>query len=249
MTLDVNIEALVKGGGREFRLAAEFSSSASSMVLFGPSGSGKTLTLMVLAGLLAPVRGHIKVCGRTLYDSASGVDLPAREREMGLLFQDYALFPHLTVRDNVAFGLRRRLFGFSRLTREQSERVDELLDACGIASLAGHRPHQISGGQRQRAALARALATEPRMLLLDEPFAALDQPLRARMREELCRTRERVGIPMVMVSHDPQDVDVFADCLVAFGHGKVMETLDYTARLAAGATSQSILGPLFETAN
>jgi len=240
--LDVEITARVGGGGG-FGLQASFSAAASSVVLFGPSGSGKTLTLMALAGLLRPERGRIAVEGRALFDSAAGVDLPARRRGVGMVFQDYALFPHLTLRGNVAFGLRGALPG--RPDREAARRVEELIVMCGLAGLEERRPHELSGGQRQRAALARALAPRPGLLLLDEPFAALDQPLRARMRAELIRIREAVGVPMVMVTHDPQDVEAFAETLVAFGHGRVREVLDWRARRASGESPEEILGPLF----
>ncbi len=248
MILKVDIDARVGDGGG-FALHAAFSAAASSVVLFGPSGSGKTLTLMALAGLLTPVRGRIEVEGRVLYDSATGVNLPARQRGVGLVFQDYALFPHLTLFDNVAFGLRQGTLGalVGRLSPEATARVVELLAICGLNGLEKRRPHELSGGQRQRAALARALAPRPKLLLLDEPFAALDQPLRARMRAEVARIREAVGVPMVMVTHDPQDVEAFAQTLVAFGHGRVREVLDWLARRAAGETPEAILGPLFES--
>lgn len=245
MILDIDLDARV-GNGSGFALHAAFASSSSAVVFFGPSGSGKTLTLLALAGLLRPVRGRIAVEGRTLFDAAAGIDVPARQRGVGMVFQDYALFPHLTLRDNVAFGLRRGPLG--RLAREDARRVEELIFICSLSGLEGHRPHELSGGQRQRAALARALAPQPRLLLLDEPFAALDQPLRARMRAEVARIREAVGVPVVMVTHDPADVEAFAETLVAFGHGRVREVLDWRARRATGESPESILGPLFEAA-
>ena len=245
MILDIDINVRVGNGGG-FALHAAFAAASTAVVFFGPSGSGKTLTLLALAGLLRPVRGRIAVEGRTLFDAAAGIDVPARKRCVGMVFQDYALFPHLTLLDNVAFGLRSGPFG--RLALEDVRRVDELVAICGLSGLEGQRPHELSGGQRQRAALARALAPRPELLLLDEPFAALDQPLRARMRAEVARIREAVGVPVVMVTHDPQDVEAFADTLVAFGHGRVREVLDWRARRASGDAPEAILGPLFETA-
>lgn len=242
MILDIDIEARVGGAGG-FALRAAFAADATSVVLFGPSGSGKTLTLMALAGLLRPASGRIAVEGRTLYDSVSRIDVPARRRQVGVVFQDYALFPHLTLRGNVAFGLRK---AFSRrLSREDAAQVDALIAICGLAGLEHRRPHELSGGQRQRAALARALAPKPKLLLLDEPFAALDQPLRARMRDEVLRIQTAVDVPMVMVTHDPQDVEVFAQTLVVFGQGRVREVLDWRQRRAAGETPETILEPLF----
>jgi len=240
-TISIDIDTRVTAPGAEFRLQARFDAPGRRIALFGPSGSGKSLTLMSLAGLLRPHSGRIEVCGRTFLDTASGVNVPARKRNIGMLFQDYALFPHLTVRDNVSFGLKP-IFG--PLKAAHRERVDELLELCGLTALAGQRPAQISGGQRQRTALARALAPSPDLLLLDEPFTALDQPLRERMRAELFDILERFDLPMVMVSHDLEDVDHFAQTLVAFGHGRVLSVIDYEARRKLENPRQ-ILDPLF----
>ena len=246
MFVECRVVARLLGAGTSFNLDVDFASSASSIVLFGPSGSGKSLTLLALAGLLKPDSGRISVQGKTLFDHQNGVNVPAKQRRVGFVFQDYALFPHLTVRENVAFGLKRP---FRPLGQEERRRVDDLMELVGIAPLTSRRPHQISGGQRQRTALARALAPNPELLLLDEPFTALDQPLRAKMREELTRIRERFNVPMVMVSHDLADVDVFAQTLVAFGHGRVLEVLDYRERRSGGESAGGILTPLFDAAN
>jgi molybdate transport system ATP-binding protein len=246
MFVECRIVARLYGAGTSFNLDVDFAASSSSIVLFGPSGSGKSLTLLALAGLLKPDSGRITVQGKTLFDHHNGVNVPAKQRRVGFVFQDYALFPHLTVRDNVAFGLKRP---FRPLGAEEQHTVDDLLELFGIVSLAGRRPHQISGGQRQRTALARALAPSPELLLLDEPFTALDQPLRAKMREELARIRERFNVPMVMVSHDLADVEAFAQTLVAFWHGRALEVLDYQERRVGGESSEDILTPLFDAAN
>lgn len=243
-TITCDIEARVTAPGSEFHLRTSFRAHGNRIALFGPSGSGKSLTLMALAGLLTPRKGRITARGRIFFDSEASVNIPARKRRIGMLFQDYALFPHLCVRDNVAFGLKP-LFGPPRAAHRQ--RVEELLELCGISDLAAQRPGQISGGQRQRTALARALATEPDLLLLDEPFAALDQPLRQRMRTELSAILERFDLPMVMVSHDLDDVEHFAQTLITFGHGRVLEVIDY-ARRRATESPGAILDPLFQAA-
>ncbi|WP_045220115.1 ATP-binding cassette domain-containing protein [Desulfonatronum thioautotrophicum] len=246
MFVECRAVASLSGAGTSFNLDVDFTADSSSIVLFGPSGSGKSLTLLALAGLLKPASGRIIIHGKTFFDHRTGVNIPAQKRRVGFVFQDYALFPHLTVWDNVAFGLKRL---FRPLNREQRQKVNDLLELFGIGSLAHRRPHQISGGQRQRTALVRALAPDPSLLLLDEPFTALDQPLRAKMREELARIQERFNVPMVMVSHDLADVDAFAETLVAFGHGRVLEVLNYRKRRSGGESATDILTPLFEAAN
>lgn len=243
-TISCDIDTRVTAPGAEFRLRARFEAPGRRIALFGPSGSGKSLTLLALAGLLKPHAGRIAVRDRVFFDAAAGVNVPARKRNVGMLFQDYALFPHLTVRDNVSFGLKPV---FGPLRPAHRERVDELLELCGLAALAGQRPAQISGGQRQRTALARALATGPDLLLLDEPFTALDQPLREKMRAELFAILERFDLPMVMVSHDLDDVEHFAQTLVAFGQGRVLDVVAYEDRRRT-ETARQILDPLFQAA-
>jgi len=220
----VDIEAVARGGGREFHLRTSFEASGSAVVLFGPSGSGKTLTLQAMAGLMRPAGGRIEMSGRTLFDSRAGVDVPPSRRSLGYLFQHYALFPHMTVAGNVGFGLNPGLAG--RLSREEREEVAAMLEAFGLTGLAGQRPSSLSGGQRQRVALARAMMSRPSALLLDEPFSALDPLLRTRMRRELAATLERFAIPAVLITHDPDDVAAFADTLVVYSGGRVVEQLE-----------------------
>ena len=218
MQFELDIAARLRSGAETFRLDARFSVSDRALVLFGPSGSGKTLTLKAVAGLLTPDAGVIRLDGEDLFNAERGVDVPTRRRQVGYVFQDYALFPHLTVRDNIGFGLRSLLRG---LSAEDARRVDELMEAFGLQSLAGQRPASLSGGQRQRTALARALAPAPRLLLLDEPFSALDQPLRLRMRDELSDALARFDIPIVMVTHDPDEAQAFAETVVVYDQGAV----------------------------
>lgn len=222
MRITVAIKKTYHAATRDFSLDASFATSDNRVVLFGPSGSGKTLTLRAIAGLMRPDSGSITLDGRTLLDADAGLFVPPRERNIGYLFQDYALFPHLTVRQNVAFGLTP-LFG--RLSKQHAKRVDETMALFGIGALADIRPLRISGGQRQRVALARALVSEPRALLLDEPFSALDIPLRQRVRVELAGILNRLDIPLVMVTHDPADVAFFGGDVVSYREGKVVEML------------------------
>lgn len=205
----------------------EMPESSRTMVLFGASGSGKTLTLHCLSGLVRPDAGRIAVDGNVLYDAARGICLPARRRRIGYMFQDYALFPHLSVLHNVAYAGTGLLPW--RLDRKQRAWATELLERLGIAHLARLFPGNLSGGQKQRVALARALATRPSLLLLDEPFSALDPLLRERLRHEIQEILASFTIPAVIISHDPEDVDAFAGTLVMYHRGRARMIPDYAA--------------------
>lgn len=219
MRIEVQLQTTLHARGRSFRLDATFASQDEFVVLFGPSGAGKTVTLEVMAGLRRPDSGRIVVGDRVLFDDHAGIDLPVRERRVGYVFQDYALFPHLCVSDNIGFGLRRAWHW--RATQAVRQRVDEMLELFELATVAHSYPRQLSGGQRQRVALARALVKQPDVLLLDEPFAALNPLLRARMRSELLDVQRRFSVPVLLITHDQEDVDTFGDTLVLFGEGHV----------------------------
>lgn len=219
MRLDVDIRRVMTDPQRPFSLELAFRSDSSRVVLFGPSGSGKSLTLRAIAGLMRPDAGHIGVRGRTLFDDFRGVDVPARERRIGYVFQDYALFPHLTVAQNVAFGLTPGLRQPSR--RKVPEAAQRWLDAFELDGLANRYPAQISGGQQQRVALARALAPQPELLLLDEPFAALDPPLRGRLRDELVALQSRLDVQMLVITHDPADVEALGQHVLEIRDGRL----------------------------
>ena len=186
------------------------------LAIFGPSGSGKTTVLRTIAGLYRPAYARVS-CGDEVWtDTAAGRDLPTRERQVGFLFQDYALFPHLTARGNVMAALSHRP------RAERGREADRLLASVHLAGLEGRRPAQLSGGQRQRVALARALAREPRALLLDEPFAASDRSLRAQLHDELDEIRRRTRVPVLLVTHDFQDVVRLATDVVLLEGGEVV---------------------------
>ena len=208
------------------------------VALLGPNGAGKSTALRALAGLLPLTTGRVELDGRLLADAAAGVHLPAHARGIGVVFQDHLLFPHLTLLDNVAFGPS------VRGTRRALARATAAgwLERVGLADLADRRPRAVSGGQAQRAALARALATEPGLLLLDEPLAALDARTRLLVRSELRRHLRSFGGATVVVTHDPVDAAVLADRLVVVEAGRVVQTgtpgevaarpqTDYVARL------------------
>lgn len=237
--IDVDLQLTVTDGQRRFDLSAKFQTDAPFAALYGPSGSGKTLTLQAIAGLLKPDRGHIRIDGRTLYDAAAGLVLPPARRRIGYLFQNYALFPHLSVRQNVAFGLTTWRRGISA---GDAARVQTLLESFDLGGLADSRPATLSGGQQQRVALARALACEPQLLLLDEPFASLNPMLRQSLRQELADVRRRWNIPVLMITHDVEDVLELADVAFLYEHGQVVREVNLRtaesrefARLALGA--------------
>ena len=219
--IEVDIERTLNSRGRSFSLRVAFASDESRVVLFGPSGSGKTLTLQSIAGLMRPASGRIVLKGRVLFDAKAGMDVPSRSRRMGYLFQDYALFPHMTVAENVGYGLRKTWQW--RLSGKDRQDVFGLLETLEIKHLAESFPPDLSGGQKQRVALARALMTRPDLLLLDEPFAALDTLLRGRLRKELLDIQERFQVPMIMITHDPEDITVFAQTLVTYEAGRICE--------------------------
>ncbi|MBY8605133.1 sulfate/molybdate ABC transporter ATP-binding protein [Burkholderia arboris] len=222
MSLVVDIRKTYANAERRFTLDMSFTATTQRVVLFGPSGAGKSMTLQAIAGLLSPDEGSITLNGEALFDAARRIDVPTRDRRVAYLFQDYALFPHLNVRQNIAFGLKSGL----RNPRAKSvpPEVAYWLRAFDLETLAGQYPSQLSGGQKQRVALARALVAQPRILLLDEPFAALDGAMRQRMRHELAELQARLDIPMVLISHDPDDVAAFGDQVVQLSEGRVQAT-------------------------
>jgi len=218
MTLSVVVEKRLRSAQREFVLDVRFDSDAGVTILFGPSGAGKTLTLLAVAGLLRPESGAIRCGDRVVFDGARGIDVPARLRRIGFVFQDYALFPHLSVAQNVAFARSRGWFA----RRGADATVAALLETFDLGGCRHALPAQISGGQRQRVALARALAAEPELLLLDEPFAALDAPLRSRLRGELLALQRARGLPIVVITHDPDDVAALGGRVIRMADGRVV---------------------------
>jgi len=224
MTFDVDITKTLHSGSRKarsFQLRVKFRSEAKRTVIYGASGAGKSLTLQAIAGLLKPDSGRIAFGAEPLFDSTTRIDVAARHRHFGYVFQDYALFPHLTVRQNVAFGMSDGLRNPS--TDPVDDAVWRWLETFEIQDVARQYPSELSGGQRQRTALARALVNSPRALLLDEPLSALDPDLRERMRAELDALLNRIDIPVVMISHDPQDVVWFGESTICLRDGGVVD--------------------------
>ena len=199
-----------------FTLDASWASDKPIVALVGPSGSGKTLTLQCIAGLITPDEGRVVSAGHVLFDSGARVNVRPQDRRLGYVFQGYALFPHMTVLQNVAFGVQaRRSEG-----RSAKAGTQEIVERLGLAELDGRYPSELSGGQQQRVALARALATNPEVLLLDEPLSALDAPLRRELCVELSQTLRDWGVIAVLVTHDLSEAYQIADTVVLYEHGR-----------------------------
>jgi len=201
-----------------FEVDVRFGCDAGVTVLFGASGSGKTLTLEALAGFLRPDRGRILLNDEILFDAESGVCLPPQRRGVGYVFQNDALFPHMTLEQNLAFGIARLP------VLERHRRVRAMLERFGLGTLATRRPHELSGGQKQRASIARALVTEPRLLLLDEPVRGFDYPLRQDFYEILRDVRRTYRIPILLVTHDVREGFELAAQMAVYEAGRIVQT-------------------------
>jgi molybdate transport system ATP-binding protein len=212
------VEIAIRKRLGEFELDVKLTAPENQIiVLFGPSGAGKSMTLAAIAGFVEPDSGHITAGSRVLFDSNQHVNLPPQHRRIGLVKQDLALFPHLTVEENIEYGL------FRAPARARRERVRDLIRRMNLDGLADRYPAQISGGQRQRVALARALAPEPELLLLDEPFSALDAPTRMQLRDELLELQRQIKIPVVFVTHDLGEAYFLADRLAVMAEGRILQ--------------------------
>ncbi|TLM65545.1 MAG: ATP-binding cassette domain-containing protein, partial [Actinobacteria bacterium] len=211
--LSVRLKAAVPG----FELCTAWSACGGFTVLFGYSGSGKSLTLSMITGTMRPDEGRIVLGGRVLCDTERGTWVPPQQRRIGYVSQGAKLFPHLSVRGNVEYALH----GLSR--HERRNKAHALLDTMRVGELADRRPSQLSGGQRQRVALARALARDPELLVLDEPFSALDLPLRVEMGELFRSVQRQSGIPIVMVTHDLIESMTLADTVVVYSGTGVVQ--------------------------
>ncbi len=217
MSLDARLRRRVGTLQLDFALSTD---GGETIAILGPNGSGKTTTFRCLAGLVAIDDGLIELDGEPLDDTARGIFVPPERRPVAVVFQDYLLFPSLSARENVAFGLRAR--GVSKA--EARARADDWLDRVGLTDHAAHRPGALSGGQAQRVALARALATEPRLLLLDEPLAALDAGTRSEVRRDLRRHLATFDGVRLLVTHDPIDAYALADRVVILEAGRVVQS-------------------------
>jgi molybdate transport system ATP-binding protein len=230
--LSVSIRHRIATAGGEFILEASFDVSPGITIIFGESGAGKTTLLDVIAGLRTPNQGHISIAGKPFFDSTRAVNIAAQARKIGYVFQDLALFPHLTTAANITYGLK----GISRA--EQERRTDAILTSFRIAHLRERKPPQISGGERQRVALARALVIDPCLLLLDEPMAALDAPTKSKIMDDLRTWNNQHHIPILYVTHNREEVFALGERVIALENGRVV---------ADGTPHQVMTAPRQET--
>ncbi len=207
-----------KNGSRDFRLDIKLETGAGVTVLFGPSGAGKTLTLDAIAGFVRPAEGRILLDDLLLFDGAAGVHLPPQKRSCGYVFQNYALFPHMTLRENLEFAAK------ARPGLERHRRISEMLERFRLSDVAARRPHEISGGQQQRCSIARALVGAPKLLLLDEPARGLDAPLRAELYTVLRQVRREFSTPMLLVTHDLDECFEMGEQMVVIDDGRAVQT-------------------------
>ncbi|MGD9655520.1 MAG: ABC transporter ATP-binding protein [Sulfuricurvum sp.] len=188
--------------------------SGELTVLFGKSGAGKSTILKMIAGLMEPERGKIVIEGETWFDSEKKINLPPQKRKVGFVFQDYALFPNMSVRKNLEYALESK----------NEKKIEEILELTELANLANEMPQTLSGGQRQRVALARALVREPKILLLDEPLSALDYAMRGKLQDELLRIRRHLGLTTILVSHDIAEVYKLSNHVLELEQGKIVKS-------------------------
>ncbi len=209
------LDVSIRGRVGDFETDVVFSGSAGVTALFGQSGSGKTTIVKMIGGLVRPASGRIVLDDRVLFDSTSGIDVPARRRRIGHVFQDSRLFPHLTVRQNLAYGRR-----FAR--GNHGPAFDEVVELLGLSPLLARRPRTLSGGEKQRVAIGRALYAAPRALVMDEPLASLDAARKAEILPYLDRLRREAGVPIIYVSHAIGEVTRLAETLVVLSEGRIV---------------------------
>ncbi len=207
-----------------FSVDVEYEFNQGVLVIQGESGAGKTTILNCISGLTVPDGGRISVEERVVFDSDGGIDLPARTRNIGYLFQNYALFPNMTVHQNIIYGIKNKP---EYRDKDQKEKLlsyaDDVMDTFGIAHLKKRHPDRISGGEKQRVALSRAIVTKPSLLLLDEPFSALDQQTKELVYQEFSSFKENFKIPTILITHDAAESEMFADSRILMKDGQIIE--------------------------
>ncbi len=215
--IDINVKKTFAGDAEDlFSLDISFKVDGGFIVLTGPSGSGKTTTLKLIAGIIAPDEGNIFVGGETYFDSESSIDLSIQKRSVGFVFQDYALFPHMTSLENITYGVKNE----NSLARKATAR--EMLSLFKIEHIAKRLPADISGGEQQRVALARALASSPKIVLLDEPLSAVDVETRSLLLDEIELAQSRTGVPFIYVTHNEAEAERLAKHRIVLKNGSLV---------------------------
>lgn len=210
--IDINISKKLLGQNGEFVFECNISNNTNELIsVFGPSGSGKSTLLKMIAGLEAPDSGYIKIGNETWYDKDNGIDLKPQHRKVGFVFQEYTLFPNMNVLENIMFAQ----------SKKDTKKANELLKLTELSELSKSYPSKLSGGQKQRVALARAIAREPEILLLDEPFSALDTVVKRKLHDEILRLKSALNLPILFVSHDKEEVFKLSDKIAAVKDGKI----------------------------
>ncbi len=211
--IEINVKKKLLGQGGEFVFECNISSDEIGIIsIFGPSGSGKSTLLKMIAGLEKADDGNIKINGQEWFDKSGGVDIKPQKRKVGFVFQEYTLFPNMNVLENIMFAQDNK----------SMKKADELLELTELTELSKAYPHTLSGGQKQRVAIARAIAREPEILLLDEPFSALDTTVKRKMHEEVLRLKSSLKMPILFVSHDKEEVFRLSDKVAAVNNGKIL---------------------------
>lgn len=227
--IQASLSKQLHGSSGDFQLNVDISIGQGQLIaLYGESGAGKTTLLRCLAGLENPDQGRLVINNQIWFDNTKQINVSPQQRYVGYMFQDYALFPNMTVQGNLAFATRKG---------GDKNRVNELLTMMELSELQHRKPETLSGGQKQRVALARALASEPRLLLLDEPFSALDAAMRMRLQDEILRLQQYYGLTIIMVSHDVSEVYKLADTVMVIEAGKITSQGKPADVFSAGQTS------------
>ncbi|HML37809.1 MAG TPA: ATP-binding cassette domain-containing protein [Bacillota bacterium] len=207
-----------------FDVDVEYEFKEGVLVIQGESGAGKTTILNCISGLLTPESGRISIGDRIVFDSEAGVNVPTRRRNIGYLFQNYALFPNMTVYQNIVYGIKNKPEYRERDKREALLKyADGVMETFGIAHLKKKHPARISGGEKQRVALSRAIVTKPGLLMLDEPFSALDQQTKKIVYEQFALFKKNFQIPTILITHDPGESGMFADGRIVMKNGKIID--------------------------
>lgn len=212
--IDISLHKILKSPSGEMNLDLNMQFEEGKLItIYGRSGAGKTTMLMLLAGLMSPEKGYVRVGDKVWTDTENNIFLPPQKRKIGFVFQDYALFPNMTVRENLRFGLEKG---------QSTEIIEKLIEIIDLGELQKRKPNTLSGGQKQRVALARALVSRPKLLLLDEPLSALDHEMRIKLQSYILEVHREFGLTTLLISHDVSEIIRLSDMMIELDHGKIV---------------------------